>query len=70
MQILATEDQAHLCYTKKLAGFGLQRNVVETDIPLITKLTATSKSGSGSVKQVMLDLVKQDAFRTRAGGAL
>ena len=69
MQILATEDQAHLCYTKKLAGFGLQRNIVEADIPLITKLSATSKSGSGSVKQVMLDLVKQDAFRTRAGGA-
>ena len=69
MQILSTDTQAHLCYTKKLASFGLQRDVVEQDLPMLTALSSTSMSAQGSVKQVMLDLVKQDAFRTRAGGA-
>jgi len=69
MQVLANGQQAHLCYTKKLASFGLQRDVIEKDMPLLTTLAATSMSSSGSVKQVMLDLVKNDAFRTRVGGA-
>lgn len=68
MQILSTDKQAHLCYSKKLASFGLQRDVVAQDLPLLTALTSTSMSNEGSVKQVMLDLVKQDAFRTRVGG--
>lgn len=69
MQVLATDQQAHLCYAKKLAGFGLQRDMTPEDGPLLDALAATSKSATGSVKQVMLDLVKQDAFRNRAGGA-
>jgi hypothetical protein len=70
MNVMAEDPQAHLCYAKKLASFGLQRNVVEADMPLLTKLASTSVSGTGSVKQVILDLVKQDSFRTRVGGAL
>ena len=69
MNLLSTDEQAHLCYAKKLAGFGLQRDIVEADLPLLAQLSATSKSATGSVKQVMLDLVKQNAFRVRAGGA-
>jgi hypothetical protein len=69
MKVLATDQQTHLCYTKKLASFGLQRDIVEADFPLLTELSSISTSSSGSVKQVMLDLVKQDAFRVRAGGA-
>jgi len=38
-------------------------------MPLLTTLTATSISSAGSLKQVVLDLVKNDAFRTRVGGA-
>jgi len=68
MQVLATNQQSHLCYAKKLAGFGLQRDLVEADLPLLAELSSASTS-SGSVKQVMIDLVKQDAFRIRAGGA-
>jgi hypothetical protein len=68
MQVLADGQQAHLCYAKKLASFGLQRYIVEKDMPLLTTLAATSASSNGSVKQVMLDLIKNDAFRTRVGG--
>jgi hypothetical protein len=69
MQVLATDQQTHLCYSKKLAGFGLQRDIVEADLPLLGELASVSASSSGSVKQVVLDLVQQDAFRIRAGGA-
>jgi len=69
MNLLATDQQTHLCYTKKLAGFGLQRNVTEADLPLLGELASVSQGSTGSVKQVLVDLVKQDAFRTRAGGA-
>ncbi|MEO6600063.1 MAG: DUF1592 domain-containing protein [Polyangiaceae bacterium] len=68
MQVMATGQQAHACYGKKLASFGLQRDVVDADMPLVTDLATTSMS-SGSVKQVMLELVKRDEFRTRSGGA-
>ena len=68
MQVLATDQQSHLCYSKKLASFGLQRDIIDADLPLLGELASTSASSSGSVKRIMLDLVKQDAFRTRAGG--
>jgi Protein of unknown function (DUF1592)/Protein of unknown function (DUF1588)/Protein of unknown function (DUF1595)/Protein of unknown function (DUF1585)/Protein of unknown function (DUF1587) len=69
MKVLATDQQAHLCYSKKLASFGLQRDIIDTDLPLLAELSSVSTSANGSVKQVLLDLVKQDAFRTRSGGA-
>jgi hypothetical protein len=68
MKVLSTDEQAHLCYSKKLASFGLQRDIVEADLPLLAELSSTSMSSNGSVKQLMLDLVKQDAFRVRSGG--
>ena len=68
MKVLATTQQAHLCYSKKLASFGLQRDVIEADLPLLADLSSTSLSSGGSLKQVMLKLVKQDAFRVRVGG--
>jgi hypothetical protein len=69
MNVLSTDQQAHLCYSKKLAGFGLQRDVVESDLPMLKTLAATSTAATGSLKGMMVELVKQDAFRTRAGGA-
>lgn len=68
MQILASGQQAHMCYAKKLASFAMQRDVIVDDMPLLTTL-ATSSISSGSVKQIILDLVKQNTFRTRFGGA-
>ncbi len=69
MNVLAADQQTHLCYSKKLASFGLQRDIVEADLPLLGKLSSTSMSSGGSVKQVILDLVKHNTFRTRVGGA-
>jgi hypothetical protein len=68
MQILAGDLQSHLCYAKKLASFGLQRDVVAEDEALLETLAATSIDGS--LKQVVLALVQTDAYRNRAGGTL
>jgi hypothetical protein len=68
MQVLASDPQSHMCYSKKLASYALQREVSVADAPLLTALASTSVSGTGSIKQLMLTLVKQDAFRTRVGG--
>lgn len=69
MPLLAATPQAHMCYAKKMAGFALQRDIVTADMPLLTTLAATSMTSTGSLKQMMLDLVKNNAFRTRVGGA-
>jgi hypothetical protein len=65
MQLMASGQQAHLCYGKKMSSFALQRDVVAADMPLLTSLAAASMASGGSVKQLMLGLVKNDAFRTR-----
>ena len=68
MQVLATTPQTHTCYAKKLASFALQRDIVASDMPLLTALTSTSMASSGSVKQMIVDLVRNNAFRTHVGG--
>jgi hypothetical protein len=68
MQAIAESEQAHLCYSKKLASFALQRDIVTTDIPWLTTLSDVSRAEGGSVKQIMIALAKSDAFRTRLGG--
>jgi hypothetical protein len=68
MQVLASTPQTHNCYTKKLASFGLQRDIIAKDMPLITALTASSMATTGSLKQLIVDLVRNNAFRTHAGG--
>jgi hypothetical protein len=69
MKLLATEKQTHLCYAKKLASFGLQRDVVQSDLEMLGNMANVSESNGGSIKQVLIDLVKEDAFRVRSGGA-
>ncbi len=69
MQAIAGSEQAHLCYTKKLASFSLQRDVVPSDLALIQALAAVSRSANGSVKGVMTELAKTDAFRKHIGAA-
>jgi hypothetical protein len=69
MQAMAGSEQAHLCYAKKLASFSLQRDIVESDLPLVTALSSVSRSPDGSVKQVLTELVRNDAFRTHEDGS-
>lgn len=66
MQIMAESKQAHACYAKKIASFALQRDIVESDLPMLDAMTAVSMAG-GSLKHVMVALVKDPAFRTRQG---
>jgi len=68
MQALASNPQAHTCFAKKLASFALQRNISTSDMPLLTSLTSASMgSGTNSEKQLILQLVRSDAFRTHGG---
>jgi hypothetical protein len=68
MRAMAESEQAHLCYSKKLASFSLQRDIVESDAALVSALASVSRSQDGSVKQVLTELVKNDAFRTHTPG--
>jgi hypothetical protein len=67
MQLIASSKQAHTCYAKKVAGYALQRDIVQSDLPTLDAMARVSMAG-GSIKQVMLELVKDPAFRTRFGG--
>jgi hypothetical protein len=69
MQALANGTQAHQCWAKKMASYALERDLVDTERPVIESLGAVSMASGGSLKQVMLALVKSDAFRTHVGGA-
>ncbi len=69
MQAIAGSQQAHLCYSKKLASFALQRDIVPKDLPWLSKLSTASLAEGSSVQRVLLELVKSDAFRTHLGGA-
>ena len=68
MSAMADDSQAHLCYAKKLSSFALQRDVVDGDMPLLQSLAQASMSSGGSIKSMILQLVRSDSFRTRAGG--
>jgi hypothetical protein len=68
MQVLASTPQTYTCYAKKLASYGLQRDVIASDMPLLTALTSSSMASTGSLKQMIIDLVRNDAFRTHVGG--
>lgn len=67
MRSMAAGKQAHTCYAKKLASFGLQRDIVDKDIALLEALSKASMQ-NGSIKNTILALVRNDAFRVRSGG--
>jgi hypothetical protein len=63
MQIFAETQQTHACYSKKVVGYALQRDIVETDRPLLDALAGVS-SGE-AVKELMVALARDPAFRLR-----
>ena len=69
MQEIANGSQAHQCWSKRLASYALERDIVDAERPMVDALGAVSQASGGSLKQVMLALVKSDAFRTHVGGA-
>jgi hypothetical protein len=70
MDVMAQGGQVYDCYSKKMAGFALQRDLTEDDRPLVDALSSASKSPDSSIKQMLLTLVTDPLFTTRpAGGA-
>jgi hypothetical protein len=68
LQVLASNQQTHTCFSMKLASFGLQRDVVAADMPMLNTLASASMASSNnSEKQIILQLVRNDAFRTHGG---
>jgi hypothetical protein len=68
MQVLASTPQTYTCFAKKLASYGLQRTITPNDMPLLNSLTsAAMASGTSSEKQLIIQLVRSDAFRTHGG---
>jgi hypothetical protein len=67
MQVLAANQQTHQCFAKKLASFGLQRDVIANDMPMLSSLVSTSMATGSSEKQLIIQLVRSDAFRTHGG---
>ena len=68
MQLIATGSQSHQCWAKKMASYALERDLIESERPMIESLGAVSQAG-GSLKDVMIALVKENGFRTHVGGA-
>jgi len=68
MNVIASGTQAHECWAKKMASYALERDLIESERPLVASLGAVSLQSGGSLKQVMLALVRNDAFRTHVGG--
>jgi uncharacterized protein DUF1592/uncharacterized protein DUF1595/uncharacterized protein DUF1588/uncharacterized protein DUF1585/uncharacterized protein DUF1587 len=69
MQVIANGPQAHQCWSKKLASYALERDIVEAERPTVEALGAVSQASGGSLKKVMLALVQSQSFRTHVGGA-
>ena len=68
MQVLASTPQTYTCFAKKLASYGLQRTIVASDMPLLNTLTSAGMtSGTNSEKQLIIQLVRSDAFRIHGG---
>ena len=68
MRSMAAGAQAHRCYAKKLASFALQRDIVAQDQALLDELAKKSLMHA-SIKTLIVDLVKSDAFRVRSNGS-
>jgi hypothetical protein len=70
MAIAANGKQAHQCYSKKIAGFALQRDIIVSDMPLLEAMGTASLANASTIKQVMLALVRNDAYRVRSAGGV
>lgn len=64
MALLAAQPQTHQTYAAHLAEFVLARDMAEKDRPFINTIGAQSMS-AGSIKQLVMAIVKNPAFTTR-----
>src|SRR5690606_22809671 len=68
MDLVVNSEEAHRCYAKNLMSYALQRDIVVDDSAMVDELATISKSANGSLKAMVLGLVKSTAFRTRLAG--
>jgi len=66
MRVLASSPQVHICYSKHLTSYALGRDLVERDRPVLESLGKVS--GSQSLKELIVALVRDPIFRTRKAG--
>jgi len=66
MTLLADSSDVQGCYAKRLASYALQRDLAETDRSLVTDLATGSRAQS--LKEVIVSLARNPAFRIRAVG--
>ncbi|HEY3254325.1 MAG TPA: DUF1592 domain-containing protein, partial [Polyangiaceae bacterium] len=66
MRVLAGSAQVHTCYSKQMTSYALGRDMMESDRPLLESLGAVSRTQS--LKELILALVRDPAFRTRKEG--
>jgi len=63
MTIMANNAQVQTCYAKQLTSYAFGRDLVESDRRLLDSLAKVS--GSHSLKELIIALVKNPAFRNR-----
>ena len=64
--VLADEAATHRCYARHWIEYAYGRKVASTDAQLIMRVAGGSLSGDLSVREILLELVTSEAFRTRA----
>jgi Protein of unknown function (DUF1595)/Protein of unknown function (DUF1592)/Protein of unknown function (DUF1585)/Protein of unknown function (DUF1588)/Protein of unknown function (DUF1587) len=67
MNIIATNEMAHECYSRYVATYGLGRMLGEDDRSLVESLAAQSLNDNASTKELVLSLVRSAEFSTREG---
>ncbi|MEO7034291.1 MAG: DUF1592 domain-containing protein [Polyangiaceae bacterium] len=66
MKVLADSEQVHTCYSRQVTSYALGRDLVESDRPLLESLAKVS--GTQSLKELVVALVQDPAFRSRKDG--
>ena len=66
MTLIADSPDAQGCYAKGLAGYALQRDMVEGDRSLVSDLATVARDKS--LKELIVALARNPAFRLRAVG--
>ncbi len=65
-QQMADSIEAHRCYVAHLLEYGYARTPQTADQKFITKVAEGSREGELSIKKIILELTKSDAFMYRA----
>jgi hypothetical protein len=64
--LMADSDEAHKCYVAHFLEYGYARRPQKADQEFIDSLAAGSKDGTHTIKQIILELTRSDAFLNRA----